>query len=142
MSWFAYIRKGMVYIPSSAITTDGILVEIEPIETASVRDTSALRQAVVRVINRGRKLIPPPPLIAYENAPILALAGVKTWSGFYKGTVQIGFFCGESGFEIYGLKRYERGFTADESTRIKLGKDLPVELAIDRIVDEIQHAGT
>lgn len=141
MSWCAYIRNGKIYIPSDAITPDGILVGIEPIEVAGIDDEGALKSAVMAAILRGRRRIPAPSREDWKNDPVLKLAGVRTWSSFYKGTRQLCFMRRESGFEIVRLKPYERGFQTDETTRIILPADLPLERAVERIVEEIQREG-
>lgn len=142
MSWFVYIRKQRVYIPSAAMTSDGILVGIEPVEMAPINDMDALKYAVQRLIARGRKPIAPMKSSDFECDPILEAAGVKSWSTFYKGTRQLIFMRGEIGFEIVRLIPYgqgERGYKTDEATRIKLPGDLPMAQVVERIVEEIQR---
>lgn len=139
MSWFVYIRKDRAYIPTSADTVDGIVIGVEPIEIADIDDTAALGSAVRAVIDRGRSVITKPPRDAWKNDPILALAGVKTWSAFYKGVRQLCFMRRDTGFEIVRLKPYERGFQTDEATRIQLPADLPLSQVVGRIVKEIQE---
>jgi hypothetical protein len=144
MGWLVYIRKGKVYIPSTAVAKSGICFDVEPIEVADITDSESLRRSVAAVINRGRPSVPDPPRDAYKNAPILALAGVKGWTTFYKGTRQLLFMRGDSGFEIAEFIPYgqgEQGFKPDESTRIKLPGNFSMPQIIERIVAEIQRSG-
>jgi len=94
MGWSIYIRKDKVYIPTSVDTVDGMLMDAEPVEVAAIDQASAIRDAVVSVVDRGRRVVPAPLRDAYKNAPLLALARVKTWPVFYKGTIQLGFMRG------------------------------------------------
>jgi hypothetical protein len=78
----------------------------------------------------------------FEKDPMLELAGVKTWSAFYKGAVQLCFMRGKSGFEIFRLMPYgsgNKGYRVDESTRIALSSELTLDAVVERIVEEIQN---
>jgi hypothetical protein len=137
MSWIAYIRKGFVYVPSSAITTDGIVVNRVPVEFASANDVGAIESIVRSSILRGVKTIEPPPVNAYLSDPLLYVAGVKTWSSLYKGCRQIGFFRGLDGFEVFRMRPLQRGYTTDESTRMRLSASVSLDQVVQSIAREI-----
>ena len=141
MGWSIYIRDGKVYIPTSAETLDGILIDVEPIEIAALDDAQAISDAVVAVVSRERRIVPAPPRDAYKHHPLLALAGVKTWHGFYKGATQLGFMRAEAGFEVFELKPHEHGgYVANEATREKLPGDWSAAQCANRIRARIQAA--
>lgn len=139
MGWSIYIRKGLVYLPTIAEAKSGFFLEIEPIEVADVNDKQAVREAVFATLARNRPVVPDPDPETYKMAPILALAGVKSWSTFYKNAKQLGVMRGESGYEIFRLKPYGRGFTSDETSRIKLPGNCTIAQVVDRVVDEIER---
>jgi hypothetical protein len=140
MSWSIDIRKGKVYIPSCGDTKEGIVLGIEPIEVADLGDVAGLRAALNNAINRGRKLVPLPSVDSFDKHPIHQLAGVKTWSAYYKGTRQLFLVRRDGSFEIFALKKGDRrGYVPDEPTREWITPDVPLAPAIDRIVERIQR---
>ena len=132
MGWTAYIRKGKVFVPTSALTTDGLLINVEPIEMADVADRNAVARCVHAVIARGIRTVPAPDPREFSVSPMFALAGVASWSAFYKGAKQLGFMSGANGYEVFHLKKSEVAayYVVDESTRLKLPPELtPLEVA-------------
>ena len=139
MGWSIYLRNGKVYVPTSAETVDGILMDEEPIEVAAIEDAKAIRAAAVAVVGRGCRIVPAPTRDAYNHSPVLASAGVKTWRAFYSGTTQLGLMRGAAGFEVFGLAPHEHGgYVVDETTREKLPGDWSVAQCAERIVERIQ----
>ena len=54
---------GDALIPSEAKTEAGFWLDIEPVERASIRDISSMRQALSLVLARSGKVFPTPPAI-------------------------------------------------------------------------------
>ncbi len=143
MSWPIHIRKGSVFISSCGDTREGIVLGIAPIEVTDLQDEAGLRVALTNVISRGRKLVALPPPDAFKNHPIHQLAGVKTWSAFYKGTRQLFLVRRDGSFELFALKKGDQGgYVPDEPTREWITPDVPLAPAIDRIVARIQREGS
>ncbi len=140
--WAIYVRKNQVFIPSSGDTKEGIVLDIEPIEVADLQDVAGVRVALTNVIARGRRLVPLPAPDAFNKHPVHQLAGVKTWSAFYKGTRQLFLVRRDGSFELFALKKGDQGgYVPDEPTRQWITPDVPLAPAIDRIVALIQRAG-
>lgn len=140
MSWSVFIRKGKVYLPTAAITSDGIIVGISPVEVVSIDETDAVASAVERTLRRGQLKIPALTREELEASPTLEAAGVKKWSQFYRGAKQMGFMISKSGFEIFRLVPYRHGgYVVDEDSRVILDKEMPTEEVAARIGSEIQR---
>lgn len=77
-----YLRKGVVYIPTSGMIEQGFYRGIEPVAVIPLSSTDALRRAFAETIARGNPKVPslkrsehPPPVLP-------KYAGVKSWNTF------------------------------------------------------------
>ena len=77
-----YLRRGLVYIPTTGMIERGFYRDTEPVAVVATSNTDALRHAFAETIARGNPRVPaikrpdhPPPVL-------LKYADVKSWNTF------------------------------------------------------------
>src|SRR5579864_6301959 len=85
MLFHAYLRRGVVYVPTVAKRDTAVYTDIEPVAVVPVANSEALHRALLDAIARKNATIPVPK--GKWPAPVLLkYAGVKSWSAFAAGT--------------------------------------------------------
>ena len=62
MDYHVYLRKGLVFVPTTGRVEKGLLRDIEPVSAISISNAEGVRQALLAAITRGN----PRPLTTQE----------------------------------------------------------------------------
>jgi len=82
VSIYFYPKNRRILVPSSATTTVGLGMEIEPFEVAQLDDIHASVLAIERAFARGCRLIPHPARNAWPKVTFHKYVGARTMSDF------------------------------------------------------------
>jgi hypothetical protein len=82
-----YLRKGMVYIPTSRLIPGSYYRQTEPVQVAPASDITALSEAIERAIAIGNPFITEAEAAASPSWMTVARTGVKSWSAFERGAL-------------------------------------------------------
>lgn len=133
-----YLRRGFVYIPTEGMTKDGLLLVLEPIAVLRVEDTAGLRRAFIETIQRGNPAVPS---VGREwTSPMLARAGVSSWSAFARGAATWSIAEKDGVYQIGYYRRLPRnGWVPDESRTITFPAGTDVEEVCQRMITILQE---
>ena len=79
-----YLRKGIVYVPTSRQIPGSYARDTEPVQVAPVSDMTAVMEAIERAINSGNPPITEEEAVALPSWVTPSRTGVKSWSAFEK----------------------------------------------------------
>jgi hypothetical protein len=82
-----FLRKGIVYIPTSRQIPGSYYRETEPVQVAPVADITALIDAIERAIGIGNPSITEAEAATAPSWMTVARTGVKSWSAFERGAL-------------------------------------------------------
>jgi len=109
MLFHAYLRRGVVYIPTVAKRDTAVYTDIEPVAVVPVAHSEALRRALLDAIARKNATIPVPK--GKWPAPILLkYAGVKSWSAFARDASQWSIRDNDGVYQIVGYRTHPKGY--------------------------------
>jgi hypothetical protein len=83
----AYLRKSIVYIPTSRLIPGSFYVQSEPVQVAPAGDITALTDAFERAIRIGNPSITEAEAATSPTWMTVARTGVKSWPTFERGTL-------------------------------------------------------
>jgi hypothetical protein len=142
-TYTCYLRKGIVYIPTSGRIDEGYYRDLDPVEVAPVADMPRLRAALTAAIARGNPATvvrdPDDP----SSSPVLKHTDCKTMRQFEKGTVSWSLVEKRGAFEIRGWKDHPRGGQVlDHARTITLPTGSTVANAVDRMIAVLQESAS
>lgn len=140
MLFQCYLRRGVVYVPTTAKRGTSVYTAIEPVAVISVADSVGLARALRDAIARKNVVIPP---IKGKRPPpvLLKYAGVQTWSAFARDASTWNIEENEGAFQIVGHKMNSKGYwVEDAAQRIKFTSGTKVDSVIDRMIAILQEA--
>lgn len=111
MQSHVYLSKGKLLIPQVAVTTEGIYLEMEPVEMLGldISDVQTLASIIRRVVDRGNPTVLPSNRANFP-APILPkYAGRRSWADFAKNAQLWLLHWDESGTTITPTRKGARG---------------------------------
>lgn len=119
----AFLRKKKIFIQGSSQTTAGVWIASSSVHLFNEdANTKEIGNAIIDVVNSSIQGIPHPKQAEWKNtqAPILNVAGVKTWSTFAKGTKAVGIIYEDGTVTMAPSFEYEsHGGTSQKETNIK-----------------------
>ena len=136
-----YVRKGIVFVPTSGNVHRGLHRDIEPVAVVAVSNTDALRQALLETVNKGN-----PPASYYQpgSAPqpvVLKYAGVKTWAAFARDASSWSIKEQGGTYQIVGYRTHRDGhWEEDPERRITFPPRSTLDEVIDRMIAILQDA--
>jgi hypothetical protein len=133
MHFHLYLRKGVVFVPTTGLVDRGPYRDMEPVAVAPLSNPDAVRQALRAAISRGN---PPAPRYPRDNFPppvVVKYAGVKSWSAFARGTSPWSINESDGKYQIMGYRRHPDGWREDPEQKI----DLPVRSTVDDVIDRM-----
>lgn len=140
MHWQCYLRSGIVYVPTTAVTKHRLYRIIEPVEVIPGADTDALHDALAETIARGNPEVPALAPSDYPPPILPKYAGVKSWNAFVRNASLWAFEQSESGLRILPYRRVERGaFIPDKASAITLPTGSTTNDLIDRMIAILQQ---
>ena len=72
MDYHVYLRKGLVFVPTTGRVEKGLLRDIEPVSAISISNAEGVRQALLAAITRGN-----PPTLHYSGGNFTPPAVLK-----------------------------------------------------------------
>jgi hypothetical protein len=82
-----FLRKGIVYIPTSRQIPGSYSLDTEPVQVALAADIAALCDAFERAIEIGNPSIAEADVPTFANWVTVARTGVKSWAAFDRGAL-------------------------------------------------------
>jgi hypothetical protein len=136
----AYLRRGVVYVPTVARREGGpVYTDIEPVAVVPVANSEGIRRALLDAIARGNVTVPvpkgkwPPPVL-------LKYADVKTWSAFARDASQWSLE-DEGKYQIVGFRTHPKGYwEEDPDQKIEFSPGTTVDDVIARMIAILQDA--
>jgi hypothetical protein len=116
-----YLRGARVFVAPEA-GPGAVTYQIEPVIESST-DVAGLTAAIQEALaNSKRTPGQPAPNLRSYKPPVLARAGVKSWSQFVRGLSQCSVGRGPSGYEVQAWRPSDEGFEPDgEPVRLPAG---------------------
>jgi hypothetical protein len=141
MLFHAYLRKGIVYVPTVAKrASEPIYTNIEPVAVVPVTNTDAVRRALLDTIGRKNILIATPKDL--RAAPLLLkYAGVRSWSAFFRNASQWSIKEDDETYQIVGYRKHPKGYwQQDHDQKIQFPAGTAVDDIVGRMVAILQDA--
>jgi hypothetical protein len=140
MLFHAYLRHGIVYLPTVAQRETGAYTNIEPVSVVPAANTEGLRRAFLETIAR-KNIIVPRPTGKYPPPLLPRYAGVKTWSAFARDTSTWSIAEADGVYEIVGYRTHLKGYwEEDPEQKIDFPRGTPINKVIDRMIAILQKA--
>jgi hypothetical protein len=140
MLFQCYLRRGTVYVPTTAKRGTSVYTAIEPVAVVSAADTAGLTRAFRNAI--ARKNVAVPPVKGKRPPPVLLkYAGVQTWSAFADEASTWNIEENDGTYQIVGHKIHRKGYwVEDPDQKIEFPAGTKVDAVIERMIAILQHA--
>jgi hypothetical protein len=136
-----YLRKGIVFVPTSGKVHRGLHRDIEPVAVVAVSNTGAIHQALLGTINKGN---PPASYYRPGDAPqpvVLKYAGVRTWAAFVRNALSWSVKEQDGTYQIVGYRTRRDGhWEEDLEQRTTFPRRSSLDEVIDRMIAILQEA--
>jgi hypothetical protein len=140
MLFHAYMRKGIVYVPTVVELQTGAYMDVEPVAVAPVADMEVLRRAFSDAIERKNAVVPNPPKDNWPRPILPKYARVKTWSAFFRSASLWSIKESNGDYQIVGYRRHDKGYweqDPEQKTSIPSGSTL--DEVINRMIAILQE---
>jgi hypothetical protein len=140
MLFQSYLRRGIVYVPTTAKRGTSVYTAIDPVAVVPVGDTEVLHRAFRETIARKNVAVP---LIKGKWAPpvLLKYAGVRSWSAFARGASTWNIEENDGTYQIVGHRVHPKGYwVEDPDQKIEFPRGTPIDNVIDRMIAILQDA--
>jgi hypothetical protein len=140
MLYKSYLKKGMVYLPTT-IKQGSSYLDIEPVTVVPVTDTKALRCAMREAIQKQSRYVPPS--VDKEPKPpvLLKHTGDKSWSAFKRGASLWSIYEENGKYQIEGYRTHRKGYwEQDPNEIIEFSVGTSPDIVIDRMIAILQDA--
>lgn len=134
-----YLRRGVVYMPTSSETEAGFYIQTAPVAIVKVSDSKEFGEALKRFIAAGNPKIPTPKPEAFPKPDLHKYAKVSSWSKFERESSywSLRFDNGASAFGPY-RRRQDRGWEPDFEKIENFPAEFSMDDAVSRIVGTVQ----
>jgi hypothetical protein len=141
MLYKAYLKKGMVYLPTTVVDKNRVYRDVDPVTVAPVADTDALRRAMRNTIPKENPIVTPSVEDARKLPVVLKHTGDKSWRGFMRGTTPWSVYEKDGKYQIEGYRLHRKGYwEQDPDNVIKFPAGTPLDDVIDRMIAILQDA--
>lgn len=141
MDYHVYLRKGLVFVPTTGRVEKGLLRDIEPVSAISISNAEGVRQALLAAITRGN---PPTPHYSGGNFPppaVLKYAGVSSWSAFARDATSWNMQEENGDFKIVGYRKHTKGYWVQDADQVTiLPRGATVDDMVGRMIEILQKA--
>ena len=140
MLFHAYLRCGIVYVPTVAKRDTAVYTDTEPVAVVPVANSGALRRALLDAIARKNPTIPVPK--GKWPAPVLLkYAGVKSWSAFARDASLWSIEDNSGKYLIVGYRTHPKGYwEQDPGQKTEFPPGATVDDVIERMIAILQDA--
>jgi hypothetical protein len=140
MLYKSYLKKGMVYLPTT-IKQGSSYLDIEPVIVVPIADTKALRRAMREAMLKQNRYVPPLVDKAPKPPVLLKHTGDKSWSAFKRGAVLWSIYEENGKYQIEGYRTHRKGYwEQDPNQMIEFSLGTPRDIVIDRMIAILQDA--
>jgi hypothetical protein len=139
MLYKTYLKKGMVYLPTTVNQGIARYRIVEPVTVVPVADTEALRRALRHTIPKQNSFVPPSVEDARKPPVLLKHTGDKSWPAFMRGTSPWSIYEKDGKYQIEGYRTHRKGYweeDPDQTTEFPPGT--PLDEVIDRMIAILQ----
>jgi hypothetical protein len=141
MLYHIYLKKGMVYLPTTVNQGTARYLEVDPVTVVPVVDTEDLRRAMRTTIPKENRFVPPSIEDARKRPVLLKYTGDKSWSAFMRGTLPWSIYEKDGKYQIEGYHVHSKGYwERDKSQTIEFPAGTRLDDVIDRMIEILQHA--
>jgi hypothetical protein len=140
MLFQTYLRRGIVYLPTTAKRGTSVYTAIEPVAVVPVTNTEGLRRAFLETISRKNIAVP---LVKGKRPPpvLLKYAGVKSWSSFAGDAITWNIEENDGLYAIVGHRLHPKGYwEEDPDQRIEFPPGSTMDDVIERMIAILQEA--
>ena len=140
MLFQAYLRRGIVYVPTMARREGGAYTGIEPVAVVPVASAEEIHRALSDAIAR-KNITVPVPKDKWPPPVLLKYAGVKTWSAFARDADVWTIEEKDGRYQINGYRPHPKGYwERDPDQKIEFPPRTSVDAVIDRMIAVLQEA--
>jgi hypothetical protein len=140
MLFQVYLRRGLVYVPTTAMREGGAYTAIEPVAVVPVIKSNEIHVALLDAIGR-KNIIVPVPKGKWPAPVLLKYAGVKTWSDFAHDASTWYIQEEDSEYQIGGYRMNQKGYwEEDPNQKIDFQSGTSLDTVLDQMVDILQEA--
>jgi hypothetical protein len=141
MLYQIYLKKGIVYLPTTVNQGTARYMDVEPVTVVPVADTEGLRCALRNTIPKQNPFVAPSVEDARKPPVMLKYTGDKSWSAFMRGTSPWSIYEKDGKYQIEGYRIHRKGYwEQDPDQRIELPPGTPLDEVIDRMIAILQDA--
>jgi|SRR5580704_13952584 hypothetical protein len=138
MLFQAYLRRGIVYVPTMARREGGAYTGIEPVALVPVTNAEGIRRSLSDAIAR-KNITVPVPKGKWPQPILLKYAGVKTWSAFARDADIWTIEEKNRNYQIQGYQMHRKGYwEPDPNQKIDFAAGTAVDTVIDRLIEILQ----
>jgi hypothetical protein len=141
MLFHAYLRDGIVYVPTVAMREGGpVYTDIEPVAVVPATNTEAVRRALLDAIAR-KNIVVPVPKGKWPAPVLLKYAGVRSWSAFAR-TASLWSIEEERGvYQIVGYRKHPKGYwEQDTGQKTHFPPGATVDDVVSRMITILREA--
>jgi hypothetical protein len=136
MDWHLYLRKGVLYLPTTGIVEAGLYRNIEPVAVVPISNTEGVRAAIRATIAQGNPTTPHFSGGKYPKPILLKYAGVKNWSEFARVAVTWTIEEKDGSYRIIGYRKHAKGYwERDPDNQIAFPNGSALDDVIDRMIE-------
>jgi hypothetical protein len=138
MFFSVYLRKGVVYLPTTSrfISGSAAYRDADPVEVVPASDGEGLRRALHATIARGNPYIP---ASAGDPPVVLKHAGVRSWSAFERETFGWAIEDDPGVWQITAYRRRaDRGMEEDPNRITRMPPGSGLDALCDRLIAMVQ----
>ena len=130
-----------VIVPTTAKTEAGYWLGIEPVETASLNDSSLTVAVIKRAAERGGQIIPTPTRQNFPKPVVLPYSNTKGWREFERNYEPASIVLSSGG--NYSIERYRRnpdgaGYIVDSDLSVACPEGASLEEAAMMLINSVR----
>jgi hypothetical protein len=141
MLYKSYLKRGMVYLPTTVNQGKALYMTVEPVTVVPVADTEGLRRALRNTIPKQNAFVPPSVDDARKPPVLLKYTGDKSWSAFMRDTSPWSIYEKDGKYQIEGFRTHRKGYwERDPEQTIEFPPETSLDDVIDRMISILQDA--
>lgn len=141
MLYKSYLKRGMVYLPTTVNQGKARYMDVEPVTVVPVADTEGLRRALRNTIPKQNPFVAPSVEDARKPPVVLKYTGDKSWPAFMRGTSPWSIYEKDGKYQIEGYHVHRKGYWEhDRDQMIEFPAGTSLDVVIDRMIAILQDA--
>jgi hypothetical protein len=141
MFYKCYLKKGIVYLPTTVSQGIARYMDMEPVATVPVTDTERLRQTIRDTIPKENPFVAPSIETARKKPVLLKYTGDKSWSAFMRGASFWSIYEKDGKYQIEPHRVHRGGYWEEDAEQtIKFPPETSIDEVIDRMIGILQGA--